>query len=167
MNRLIAVAVIVATSGCAARRVERPSSAVVMPPGGERCDMTESTPLGVEPPDDLNAPPADAERSASGLVSRRLSEGCGVHHPGSFSVVRAHYSGWTLDGKMFDSSVTRGEPARFSLNAVIPGWREGVKQMVVGERRRLWIPENLAYKGMPGPQGALVFDIELVEIVEF
>jgi peptidylprolyl isomerase len=64
---------------------------------------------------------------------------------------------------MFDSSVSRGQPATFPLNRVIPGWTEGVQLMVVGEQRRLWIPEELAYKGAPGaPQGMLVFDIELI-----
>jgi peptidylprolyl isomerase len=75
------------------------------------------------------------------------------------------YSGWTTDGKMFDSSVKRGKPAKFELNKVIPGWTEGVALMTVGEKRRLWIPEELAYKGRPGaPQGMLVFDVELLEI---
>lgn len=66
---------------------------------------------------------------------------------------------------MFDSSVARGEPIVFPLNAVIPGWTEGVGLMVEGETRRLWIPEDLAYKGMQGaPSGMLVFDVELIEI---
>ena len=59
----------------------------------------------------------------------------------------------------------RGEPATFPLNRVIPGWTEGVQLMVVGEKRRFWIPEELAYKGKPGPQGTLVFDVELIDIV--
>jgi len=76
-----------------------------------------------------------------------------------------HYSGWTTDGKMFDSSVTRGEPASFALNQVISGWTEGVQLMVEGEKARFWIPENLAYKGQPGaPAGMLVFDVELLSI---
>ncbi len=63
---------------------------------------------------------------------------------------------------MFDSSVTRGQPATFPLNRVIPGWTEGVQLMVIGEKRRFWIPEELAYGGRPGaPQGMLVFDVEL------
>ena len=76
-----------------------------------------------------------------------------------------HYTGWTTDGKMFDSSVKRGAPATFPLNAVIKGWTEGVQLMVVGEKRRLWIPEALAYKGAPtAPKGMLVFDVELLDI---
>jgi peptidylprolyl isomerase len=78
-----------------------------------------------------------------------------------------HYSGWTTDGKMFDSSVSRGQPARFRLDQVIPGWTEGLQLMVPGERRRLWIPQKLAYRGEPGkPAGMLVFDVELLQIVK-
>ncbi len=67
---------------------------------------------------------------------------------------------------MFDSSVTRGRPATFPLGGVIAGWTEGVQLMVVGEKRRFWIPEDLAYGGRPGaPQGMLVFDVELLEIL--
>ena len=54
------------------------------------------------------------------------------------------YTGWTTDGKMFDSSVTRGQKATFPLNAVIAGWTEGLQLMTVGETRRFWIPEKLA-----------------------
>ncbi len=80
--------------------------------------------------------------------------------------VTVHYTGWTTDGEMFDSSIQRGTPATFPLNRVIPGWTEGVALMVVGEKTRFWIPEELAYAGKPGaPAGMLVFDVELLEIV--
>jgi peptidylprolyl isomerase len=65
---------------------------------------------------------------------------------------------------MFDSSVASGQPATMSLDGVIKGWTEGVQRMVVGEKRRFWIPANLAYEGKDGPQGMLVFDIELIRI---
>ena len=66
---------------------------------------------------------------------------------------------------MFDSSVIRKEPAEFSLQGVIAGWTDGIPQMIVGDKMRFWIPEELAYKGQPGrPQGMLVFDVELLEI---
>jgi peptidylprolyl isomerase len=116
-------------------------------------------------PEDLAAPPADAERTASGLASKVLEAGTGEVHPTATSKVTVHYSGWTTDGKMFDSSVVRGEPVTFPLDRVIPGWTEGVQLMVEGEKRRLWIPEKLAYKGRPGfPAGTLVFDVELISI---
>lgn len=116
-------------------------------------------------PADVAAPPADATATASGLASRQLEAGTGTQHPGPRSRVLVHYSGWTTDGKMFDSSVSRGEPLAFGLNQVIPGWTEGVQLMVEGEKRRLWIPEPLAYGGRPGaPAGMLVFDVELIRI---
>ena len=86
-------------------------------------------------------------------------------NPKAESKVQVHYTGWTTDGKMFDSSVARGQPATFPLNAVIAGWTEGVQLMVEGEKRRFWIPQDLAYKGADGPpKGMLVFDVELLEI---
>jgi FKBP-type peptidyl-prolyl cis-trans isomerase len=119
----------------------------------------------VRTPPDVAAPPADAVRTASGLASKVLQPGTGTKHPGPSSRVTVHYSGWTTDGEMFDSSVKRGEPATFGLYQVIRGWTEGVQLMVEGEKRRLWIPENLAYGGAPGaPKGMLVFDIELIKI---
>jgi FKBP-type peptidyl-prolyl cis-trans isomerase len=73
-----------------------------------------------------------------------LKEGTGKDKPKATDTVKVHYSGWTTDGEMFDSSVTRGEPTSFPLNQVIKGWTEGVQLMVVGEKRRFWIPEGLA-----------------------
>lgn len=123
-------------------------------------------PQGIPAPDDVAAPPADAERTASGLASKVLAPGTGDRHPTATSRVRVHYTGWTTDGNMFDSSVVRGEPINFGLNQVIAGWTEGVQLMVEGEKRRLWIPEKLAYRGMPGmPAGMLVFDVELIAIL--
>ena len=66
---------------------------------------------------------------------------------------------------MFDSSVTRGKPITFGVTQVIPGWTEGLQLLVEGDTARLWIPEDLAYKGRPGaPQGMLVFDVTLIKI---
>jgi peptidylprolyl isomerase len=124
---------------------------------------TGSTP-SIPPPPDVGAPPSDAIRTPTGLASKVLSPGTGTRHPRPNSQVVVHYTGWTTDGKMFDSSVARGEPASFALNGVIAGWTEGVQMMVVGEKRRFWIPAQLAYEGKDGPQGMLVFDIELIKI---
>jgi peptidylprolyl isomerase len=115
-------------------------------------------------PPDVKAVPSDAKRTASGLAYKVQKPGTGARHPGSRSQVTVHYSGWTTDGKMFDSSVTRGEPATFPLNGVIAGWTEGVQLMVEGEKTRFWIPEALAYKGQSAPYGMLVFDIELLKV---
>jgi peptidylprolyl isomerase len=115
-------------------------------------------------PDDVAAAPADAETSASGLASKVLEAGSGSVHPSASSNVTVHYTGWTTDGRMFDSSVARGQPSMFPLNRVIRGWTEGVQLMVVGEKRRFWIPEELAYGGRRDPRGMLVFDVELIAI---
>jgi peptidylprolyl isomerase len=116
-------------------------------------------------PADVKAPPADAQRTASGLAYKVLQKGTGAVHPKATSSVMVHYSGWTTDGKMFDSSIVNGQPISFPLNGVIPGWTEGLQLMVEGEKARLWIPEVLAYKGREGaPKGMLVFDVELLRI---
>jgi len=102
-------------------------------------------------PADVAAPPADAVKSASGLASKVVTPGTGDETPLPTDVVTVHYTGWTTDGKMFDSSRTRGTPSMFPLNRVIPGWRECVQLMVTGETRRCWIPQELAYKGQVPP----------------
>jgi FKBP-type peptidyl-prolyl cis-trans isomerase len=119
---------------------------------------------GIPAPPDVAAPPADATRTPSNLASKVLTPGTGTRHPRPNSRVLVHYTGWTTDGKMFDSSVARGEPVAFGLDEVIPGWTEGVQMMVEGEKRRFWIPAKLAYEGRGGPQGTLVFDVELIRI---
>jgi FKBP-type peptidyl-prolyl cis-trans isomerase len=122
-------------------------------------------PKTIPAPADVAAPPADAETTTTGLATKVLTPGTGSTHPRANSRVRVHYSGWTTDGKMFDSSVARNEPISFGLNQVIAGWTEGVQLMVEGETRRLWIPEKLAYGGRAGaPRGMLVFDVELIAI---
>jgi FKBP-type peptidyl-prolyl cis-trans isomerase len=115
-------------------------------------------------PADVKAPPADAKKTASGLAYKVIKPGSGARHPKPTDEVTVNYSGWTTDGKMFDSSVTRGEPATFPLNQVIAGWTEGVQLMSEGETVRFWIPEALAYKGQRAPYGMLVFDVELISI---
>lgn len=125
-----------------------------------------SMPAGLDAPDDVAAPPADALTTKSGLASKILSEGSGSVHPKATDTVRVHYTGWTTDGAMFDSSIQRGEPAQFPLSHVIAGWTEGLQLMVEGEKRRFWIPQELAYRGQPGaPAGMLVFDVELIAIL--
>jgi len=115
-------------------------------------------------PADVKAPPKDAKKTTSGLAYKVLTPGSGKKHPTATSQVTVQYTGWTTDGKMFDSSVTRGEPATFPLDRVIKGWTEGVQLMVEGEKARFWIPEEIAYGGRRDPKGMLVFDIELLKI---
>lgn len=119
-------------------------------------------------PDDVEAPPADAKRTRSGLVYKFIKRGKGKDHPTAASTVEVHYTGWTPDGQPFDSSLARGKAISFRLSSVIKGWTEGVQLMVVGDRARFWIPAALAYGDTPArqgvPAGPLVFDIELVSI---
>jgi FKBP-type peptidyl-prolyl cis-trans isomerase len=127
-------------------------------------ELLSFNPSPTKAPADVKAPPKDANRTVSGLVYKSLQPGTGTTHPRSSSTVTVHYTGWTTDGKMFDSSVVRGQPATFSLSKVIAGWTEGVQLMVEGQKMRFWIPENIAYKGQQPPYGTLVFDIELIKI---
>jgi FKBP-type peptidyl-prolyl cis-trans isomerase len=115
-------------------------------------------------PANVKAPPADAKKTPSGLAYQILKQGVGGRHPRSNSQVTVHYTGWTTDGKMFDSSVVRGEPTSFGVDGVIPGWTEGLQLMYEGEKTRFWIPEKLAYQGKSAPYGMLVFDVELIKI---
>jgi FKBP-type peptidyl-prolyl cis-trans isomerase len=120
----------------------------------------------LDAPADVAAPPADATVTESGLASKRLVAGTGTRNPEASDVVRVHYTGWQTDGTRFDTS-RDGAPVEFGLGGVIRGWTEGLQLMVEGESRRFWIPEELAYGGRPGrPSGMLVFDVELIAIVD-
>jgi peptidylprolyl isomerase len=117
----------------------------------------------IPPPPDVAAPPAEAVTTESGLASMVITPGTGTVRPAETDVVTVHYTGWTTNGRTFDTT-SGGEPASFALDGVIRGWTEGVQLMVVGEKRRFWIPEPLAYRGRRAPYGMLVFDIELLAI---
>jgi FKBP-type peptidyl-prolyl cis-trans isomerase len=142
----------------------------VPPPDGVFCYEIQVSNIVKKPappptPSDVAAAPADAKKTASGLAYKVIKAGTGTEKPTTAKAVKVHYTGWTTDGKMFDSSVLGGKPAEFGVTGVIKGWTEGLQLMVVGDQMRFWIPEELAYKGMPGkPAGMLVFDVELLEI---
>jgi len=140
-------------------------------PGGTLVFDVELISIKAAPkaPADVKEAPTDAEKTASGLASKVITKGTGEVRPKATDNVSVHYSGWTTDGQMFDSSVVRDQPATFPLNRVIPGWSEGVQLMVEGEKRRFWIPAELAYGKNPppgAPAGTLVFDVELLKIVK-
>lgn len=107
----------------------------------------------------------------SGLQYIVLKEGSGVK-PTSESRVKVHYHGTLIDGTVFDSSVDRGNPTEFGVTQVIKGWTEGLQLMAVGSKYKFFIPSDLAYGANPRPGGVikpnatLIFDVELLAIVE-
>jgi len=119
-------------------------------------------------PADLQSPPPTALRTASGVMLQVLQPGTGNKHPAMSSRVTLRYSGWTAGGKLFESTEMSGHPAAFLVGTTLPGWREALPRMVVGEKVRVWIPAALAYGEHPierhAPAGNLVYDIELVAL---
>lgn len=108
--------------------------------------------------------------TASGLQYIVDKEGEGAS-PTATDEVTVHYTGKLLDGTVFDSSVSRGEPATFPLNRVIPGWTEGVQLMKEGAKYTFFIPSDLAYgaQGIPNaipPHSTLIFDVELIKVIK-
>ena len=160
---LISISALVALSGCSKSNAsqEKTASADKNKDKGQ----TKSNPNPYAPPKDVAAPPKDAKKTASGLAYKSLRAGTGTTRPTPTSQVTVHYTGWTTDGRMFDSSLKRGKPITFPLNRVIKGWTEGLQLMVTGEKMRFWIPAELAYGNNPrrgAPAGMLVFDVELI-----
>lgn len=108
---------------------------------------------------------------STGLQYKVITEGTGAQ-PVAEDMVKVHYTGTLIDGTKFDSSYDRGEPAQFKLNQVIKGWTIGVQKMKVGAKYMLYIPADLAYGkqvrpgGPIGPNQALIFEVELLEIVK-
>ena len=118
-------------------------------------------------PADVAAPPADAQTTASGLASKVLTAGTGTDHPVPTDLVKVHYTGWTTDGKMFDSSVARGRPAVLPLGRVIAGWARGAAADGGGGEAAALDPRQARLRGRSptSPQGMLVFDVELLDIL--
>jgi len=131
-------------------------------------DPAAPAPGDIPAPADVAAAPADAEKTASGLASKVLKKGTGKDHPTAEDTVEVHYTGWMTNGKMFDSSVKRGQPAKFPLANVIPGWTEGLQLMPVGSEYKFFTPAKLAdgEHGPPqiGPDATLIFDVTLISI---
>jgi hypothetical protein len=121
----------------------------------------------------LENPRAAVQRTAFGLAYCMLEEGPeGKRAPLPTDAVRVRYTGWTLEGEVFDSVVAPSEPLELHLNNVIRGWAEGLVRMTPGDKARLWIPGKLGYgprapgaeAGSP-PKGTLIFEVELVEVI--
>ncbi len=116
-----------------------------------------------------NAKRAEVTTTESGLQYEVLIEGEGTL-PKASDQVKVHYHGTLIDGRVFDSSVQRGEPATFGVTQVISGWVEALQLMPVGSKWKLFIPSNLAYgergaSELIGPHTTLVFEVELLDIV--
>jgi len=117
-----------------------------------------------------NGKKPEVKTTASGLQYQVLTEGTGAK-PKAGDSVRVHYKGTLLDGETFDDSYARGEPVEFALAQVVPGWQEGLQLMPVGSKYKLWIPGKLGYgeQGTPGgpigPNATLVFEVELLDVV--
>jgi FKBP-type peptidyl-prolyl cis-trans isomerase len=116
-------------------------------------------------PRHLKKAPRSAHKLPSGLAIEVLQKGTADQHPAGNSQVRLHYSGWTADGRLFQSTVMANHPAVFPMSAVIAGWREALSTMVTGDKVRLWVPQALAYGEKPRrgqPRGDLVYELELL-----
>jgi peptidylprolyl isomerase len=141
------------------KAVNRPSGTLVMD-----LELVAFEPSPFKAPPDVAGPGDGAQLLPSGLALKVLRPGQGTVHPSRSGWVTVQYSGWTTDGKLFDSSWKTGQPATLRLDEVVKGWTEGLKLMVPGEKTRFWVPQKLAYQGQEGmPAGMLVFDIELLE----
>ena len=120
-------------------------------------------------PKSLKAPAEGARKLASGVALQRLQKGRDGARPDDSSRVRVHLSLWTNDGTLFESTLMTGQPMVFSMAEIPVGLREGLRQMQLGERSRLWVPAALAFGEKPlrrgQPAGNLVYEVELLELV--
>lgn len=108
-------------------------------------------------------PPADAESFPSGIRSQVLKAGAGESYPSDRDLMAVHFIGWSPYGDKLYTSYEGGKPLIMNLTTVFPGWKEALERMVAGERRRIWLPENLMASGR-GPQGASIFDLHLLAL---
>jgi FKBP-type peptidyl-prolyl cis-trans isomerase len=137
------------------------------PPGADVTFDVELVEIQKAPPTpDLTAPPS-ARTTPSGLAVQVLREGHGGEHAAPGRRVTLHFSGWTAGGRLLESSVMGGQPATFEFEGVMPGWREALQSMVVGDQVRIWVPATLAFGEKPRrgqPRGDLVYELELLAL---
>ena len=124
--------------------------------------------LPLPPPPDVGAIPDDARLTSSGVGIKTLHPGDGKTHPTLEDTLTVHYSGWTSDGQLFDSTHLRDRTASFPLGVLIQGWQDALPLMTLGEKARIWLPGALAYDNREdrpyAPKGMLIFDVEILAI---
>jgi len=117
------------------------------------------------PPPDVAAAPSDATRTSSGLAYKLLSQGGGGDKPNAWDRVKLHFTGWTSDGTMLETSSHEGRPSVFDVGKVMPGWQEALPLMAAGDRARVWLSGALARQDHASePKGNVVYDLELVSV---
>ena len=142
----------------------------------QTADLTSSG-LAITAPPDVAAPPADAQTLPSGLAMKVLKTGNGTDRPIGNDCVRANFVAWKTDGTLFSTSTSMDNSELLCLNAAIVGVSEALQEMVVGEKRRLWVPEDLTFRehhhhGIKRPEDEepphkdLTFDLELLSIIK-
>ncbi len=152
------------------RRIWLPENLVAKDRGPKGASIFDLELVGIKilpkPPDNLDTPPAGAQKTPSGAFTEPVKAGTGEEYPAADSSVLVHYVGWTTNGKIFDSSHDRGRPTAFPLDKVMPAFAETVQLMVVGDKRRVWIPGPVARGNwVNSPKGMLVFEINLLRIL--
>lgn len=119
-------------------------------------------------PTNVNEPPTSATRTSSGLAYEILKNGTGTTHPSVTSKVLVQFSAWRSDGRLYETTIMGNHPALVTLASAPTSWREALPLMVAGEKARFWVPSALAYGDKPAnrfhPPGALVYEIELLEV---
>ena len=140
------------------------------PTGTPEATIYEIELVGFEPspptPPDVGAPPATAAATPSGLRSLVVKPGTGTTHPRSFDLVTYHYTAWDATGRLFDSSELRKRPTTTLGFREFRGIEEALTLMVVGERRRVWLPPSLTEQSLPGlPRGTLCYELEVTDLV--
>ncbi|HEY0705241.1 MAG TPA: FKBP-type peptidyl-prolyl cis-trans isomerase [Polyangia bacterium] len=163
------MAAVLLASACKTREATPPAPA--QPPAPAKPDAAVAVVRGPDlppVPKDVAAPPAGAEKSARGVAMVVLQPGKGSTKPAPTDYVEVKYLGWTTTGDLFEG--TREESVRLDMAQVISGLADGLSHMVEGEKRRLWIPANLAYaqrlNHVNAPRGDMTYDVELLTVIK-
>lgn len=162
------VGILLTVAILAASAMPATAQQIKLRPGAKMPEPKQMDPRFVAP-DDVAAPPADAMTDESGLSWKRLSEpldpAVAGAPPGPNDSVSVRYTGWTADGRLFDTTEERNRPRTFRVSGVIKGFELAVQKLRVNEKARFWVPQSIAYDGRAGkPAGMLVFDLQVVGV---